>query len=142
LILVLQGDADSFYFPRASPAGGDDNEELLRSGSGDAPPYPDWVYRLVILPRLLWQEQQRAAQMAEAARSASVTWEQPHQSPAFDGQPGRRRFESAFDFEWWLDADTDTDEGDAGLRQPRQQERVAQRPRARRLWQVFRWRQF
>jgi hypothetical protein len=135
--LVLQGDADSFYFPRASPPGGEDNDELLRGGSGDAPPYPDWVYRLVILPRLLWQEQQRAAQMAETARSASVTWE----PPAFDGQPGGRRFESAFDFEWWLDADAD--EGDAGHRQlHHQQERVAQRPRARRLWQVFPRRQF
>jgi hypothetical protein len=78
----------------------------MREGNGDAPVYPDWVYRLVILPRLLWQEQQRTAQIAANVRRNEPAQQRPQSEP-FDGHAGDRTFDGAFDFEWWLDEDAD-----------------------------------
>ncbi|CAB3369790.1 Hypothetical predicted protein [Cloeon dipterum] len=96
------GDTD-FFFPSHYPAP-EGRGEFLRIGSGDAPRYPDWVYRHVVLPRLLFEEHQRIAARADAQFSSSAANQVP-----FETHLDTRRFDQPYDFEWWLDSEAEED---------------------------------
>jgi len=72
----------------------------------------------VILPRLLWQEQQRIAQLAEESRSRSVQQQQQQAAAPLDTFLGGRHFDAAFDFEWWLDDERDVQQEPQGAADP------------------------